>query len=253
MKTRIFAALLFVSSCCFTARAQYAVYDAAASSQRATQHADQLAKWAESINKATEQINKLNDMVNHMSDIEGLIGKGMETIGIDPSITSAIDLARSANNFGAAMQDLQHTTMNYPEKISASLDRMRQDAADPDTWEHYAVVTRSYSTTQTAQKNYDEQMKRLQQERAKAQAQLKAAKSIGETAKAQAALDTVDSGEKALAEERKRAFEQQQANFIENQNQKDAWEQAGRDWTAQELRTMGESIDHYLQPEGMTR
>jgi uncharacterized phage infection (PIP) family protein YhgE len=251
MKIILFSLLPLVFS--LSAQAQYAVYDAAAATQRSTQHADQLAKWAESINKATEQVNKLNDLVNHMSSVEGIIGKGMETVGIDPSIVSTLDLARAVNNFGNAIQDLQHTTQNAPGRISESLNRMRQDATDPDTWEHYAVVTRSYAATQTAQQNYDEQMKRLRQERAKAQAQLKAAKSLGETAKAQAALDSVDATEKALAEERRRAFEQQQANWIENQNQRDAYEQATRDWTAKELQTLGKSLDNYLQPEAITR
>jgi hypothetical protein len=238
---------------CHALCAQYAVYDAAAASQRSAQHADQLAKWAESINKATEQVNKLNDMVNHMSNVEGLIGKGMETVGIDPSIVSTLDLARALNNFGASIQNLQHTAQNAPGRISDSLERMRQDSTDPSTWEHYAVVTRSYTATQAAQQSYDEQMKRLQQERAKAQAQLKAAKSLGETAKAQAAIDAVNAGERALSEERKRAFEQQQANFIENQNQKDAWEQAARDWSQEEWRIVGTGIGDFMKDHPATK
>ncbi|MDD2709091.1 MAG: hypothetical protein PHV34_13985 [Verrucomicrobiae bacterium] len=248
MKSARMSALLLVFwACSSTVQAQYAVYDAAAASQRATQHADQLSKWVESINKATEQINKLNDLVNHMDNLEGLIGKGLEAIGIDPSITSAIDLAKSLNNFGNAIQDLQQTSMGVPGRIADSLDKLRQDLTDPDSWQRYVITSRSYDATQTAQKNYDDQMKRLQQERAKAQAQLKAAKSLGETAKAQAALDSVDAAAKALAEERKRSFEQQQANFFENQNQKDAWQQACRDWTAQELSVMAKSINNYLK------
>ena len=170
-------------------------------------------------------------------------------MGIDPSITSTIDLAKAVNNFGTALQSVQHNAGN----VSFDLEKLRQATTDPHAWERYVTTSKSYESTQDAQKKYDEQMKKLQQERAKAAAQLKAARSLGETNKAQAALDSVDAAAKDLAEERKRAFEQQQANFVENQNQKDAWEQAGRDWTAKEMNTMGKSINNYLKPEGAAK
>ncbi len=228
---------------------QMEVHDGANQATTIVQHAEDLSKWVESINKATEQVNKLNDVISNLNDVQGLIGKGMEAVGIDPSITSAIDLAKAVNNFGTALQDVQHNAGN----VSFDLDKLRQATTDPHAWERYVTTSKSYESTQDAQKKYDEQMKKLQQERAKAQAQLKAAKSLGETAKSQAALDSVDAAAKALAEERKRAFEQQQANFIENQNQKDAWEQEGRDWTAQEMNTLGQSINNYVRPEGAAK
>ena len=224
------AAFLLVSSFILQplgVRAQYPVIDAAAQAQRSSQHAEDLARWADAINKATEQVNKLNDLVTQLNDVQGLIGKGMGAIGIDPSIMSAIDLAKAVNNFGTALQSVQLNA----GRVSFDLEKLRQAATDPNAWERYVTTSRSYESTQDAQRKYDEQAKRLQQERAKAQAQLNAAKSLGETAKAQAAIDTVDAAERALAEERKRAFEQQQANFIENRTQQDAWEQACRDWT----------------------
>ncbi len=225
------------------------VHDGANQATAIANHAEDLSKWTEQINKATEQVNKLNDVITSLSDVQGLIGKGMETIGIDPSITSAIDLARAVNNFGTALQGVQHNAGN----VQFDLDKLRQATTDPTAWERYVTTSKSYESTQDAQKKYDEQMKNLQQERAKAQAQLKAARSLGETTKAQTALDTVDTATQELAEERRRAFEQQQANFIENQNQKDAWEQAGRDWTAKELSIVGKSIDNYLKPEGASK
>lgn len=206
---------------------QYPVVDAAAQVQRSSQHAEDLARWADAINKATEQVNKLNDMVTQLNDVQGLIGKGMGAIGIDPSIANAVDLARSVNRFGEAIQSVQFNA----GRVSFDLEKLRQAATDPNAWGRYVTTSRSYESTQDAQRKYDEQAKRLQQERAKAQAQLNAAKSLGETAKAQAAIQAIDAAERALAEERKRAFEQQQANFIENRNQQDAWEQACRDWT----------------------
>jgi hypothetical protein len=223
--------------------AQMAVFDGANQATALVSHSENLAKWVESINKATEQINKLNDVVSNLNDVQGLIGKGMESIGIDPSITSTIDLAKAVNNFGTAMQGLQHNAGN----VSFDLERIRQETTNPNTWQRYATTSKSYEATQKAQKDYDEQMKKLQQERAKAQAQLKAAKSLGETSKAQAALDSVDAAAKAMAEERKRAFEQQQANWIENQNQKEAWEQAAKDWTKEELKKVGSGLGDYLK------
>lgn len=225
-----------------SAFAQMAVVDAGAQAQRAVNHVEELAKWTDSINKATEQINKLNDVVSSLNDVQGLLGKGMESIGIDPSITSTIDLAKAANNFGQAMQDLQHNAGN----VSINLDSLRQATTDPNAWQRYVTTSKSYDATQKAQRNYDDQMRKLDQQRAMAQAQLKAAKSIGETQKAQAALDVVDAAQKALAEERKRAFEQQQANWIENQNQKDAWEQASRDWTREEWKNVGDGLSDFM-------
>lgn len=228
MKTRLVLLLLASSFQLLpSASAQYAVIDATAQAQRASQHAEELARWADAINKATEQVNKLNDLVTQMNDVQGLIGKGMGAIGIDPSIANAVDLARSINRFGEAIQSVQFNAGH----VSFDLEQLRQAATDPNAWDRYVTTSRSYVSTQDAQRKYDEQSKRLQQERAKAQAQLNAAKSLGETAKAQAALDAVDAGERALAEERKRAFEQQQANYTENRNQEDAWRQACRDWT----------------------
>ncbi len=220
--------------------AQMAVYDSANQTTALLNHAENLSKWTEQIHKATEQVNKLNDLIGQMNDVEALIGKGMESIGIDPSITSAIDLSKAAMNFGSAMQTLQHTGGN----TSFDLDKLRQVATDPHSWERYVTTSQSYERTQSAQKTYDEQRARLDQERKKAEAQLKAARSLGETAKAQAALDALHAADQALAEERKRAFEQQQANHIENQNQKEAWEQASRDWCAREAATMGKTIEH---------
>jgi hypothetical protein len=205
-------------------------------------HADTLQKWVEQINKATEQINKLNDIVSNLNDVQGLIGKGMEAVGIDPSIVSAVDLAKSLNNFGNSLQNLQHTATS----TTFDLEKLRQATTDPNAWQRYVTTSRSYDGTQKAQQNYDDQMKRLAQERKKAEAQLKAAKSLGETAKAQSALDAVNAAERALAEERKRAFEQQQANYIENQNQKDAWEQAARDWSIEEGKKVGEGIGNFM-------
>jgi hypothetical protein len=233
---------------CHSAIAQLAVVDAGAQTQRAINHAESLVKWTEQINKATEQVNKLNDMISQMNDLQGLIGKGMENVGVDPSITSTIDLAKAANNFGNAIQDLQHTG-GY---TALDLERMRQDATDPYAWQRYVILSKSYDATQKAQTSYDEQLKKLQQERAKALAQLKAAKSLGETSKAQASLDSIDAAAKDLAEERRRAFEQQQANYIENQNQREAWEQSSRDWTVKEMETLGKSVDNYLQPDRKT-
>ena len=247
MKTNLLS-LVFLSSFILhpsSLFSQMAVYDGANQATSQANHAENLTKWVESINKATEQVQKLNNMITQLDDVQGLIGKGMETIGIDPSITSTIDLAKAVNNFGQAMQSLQHNAGN----TSLDLDKLRQATTDPSAWQRYITTSKSYEATQKAQKNYDEQSRKLAQERAKGIAQLKAAKSLGETAKAQAAIESVDAAAKDLAEERKRAFEQQQANFIENQNQKDAWEQSSRDWTARELDTFGKSINNYLAPE----
>ncbi|MDD2710105.1 MAG: hypothetical protein PHV34_19145 [Verrucomicrobiae bacterium] len=205
-------------------------------------HADSLQKWVEQINKATEQINKLNDIVSNLTDVQSLLGKGMELIGIDPSITSTIDLAKSLNNFGNSLQDLQHTATS----TTFNLDTLRQATTDPTTWQRYVTTSKAYDASQKAQQNYDDQMKSLAQQRKKAEAQLKAAKSLGETAKAQAALDAVNAAERALAEERKRSFEQQQANYFENQNQKDAWNQAARDWSIEESKKIGEGIGNFM-------
>lgn len=224
--------------------AQMAVYDGANQATSQANHAENLAKWTEEINKATEQVNKLNDLIGQMNDVQGLLGKGMESIGIDPSITSALDLAKAAQNFGSAMQNLQHNAGN----VSLDLEKLRQATSDPGAWQRYVTTSKSYEGTQTAQKIYDEEKAKIDQERKKAQAQLKAAKSLGETAKAQAALDAIDAADQASAEERKRAFEQQQANHIENENQKAAWEQAGRDWTKKEMQTFGKSMDNILKP-----
>lgn len=220
----IVAAFLFAP---LISRGQMAVTDAGLQTQQTVNHAETLTKWAEQLNKATEQVNKLNDVISNLDNVQGLLGKGMENVGIDPSILSAVDLAKSLNNFGGALQDLQHNSMN----TSQSLDRMRSETSDPDAWRRYVVLSKSYDATQKAQSNYDEQMKALDQQRARAQAQLKAAKSLAEKQVAAAALQSVDSAQERLDAERRRAFEQQQANYIENQNQKEAWEQSARDWT----------------------
>ena len=235
MKPPLLFLLLAMST---AAHGEMPVYDAANQATSIANHAEELSKWTEQINKATEQVNKLNDIVGQMNDVQGLLGKGMESIGIDPSITSAIDLSKAAANFGSAMQGLQHNAGN----VSSDLERLRQASGDPNSWQRYVTTSKSYEQTQKSQKTYDEQKARIDQERKKAQAQLKAAKSLGETAKAQAALDAIDAADKASAEERRRAFEQQQANHIENQNQKDAWEQAGRDWTQEELKRTGQGL-----------
>ncbi len=225
------------------AKAQMEVHDPINQAISQTHHAEELSKWTESINKATQQINQLNSLINQMDDVQGLLGKGMETIGIDPSISSSIQLAKSLNNFGQSLQDLQHNAGN----TSFDLDKLRQATTDPNAWQRYVVTSRSYDSTQKAQKNYDDQIRKLDSRRSQAEAQLKAARSIGETAKTQATLDSVDAAEKSLAEERKRAFEQQQANWIENQNQKDAWEQAARDWTKEEWKTVGTGLSDYMK------
>ncbi len=233
--------LLAISSC--PAAGQLEVHDAVNQAVSQANHAEDLTKWAESINKATQQINQLNSLINQMDDVQGLLGKGMEAVGIDPSISSTIQLAKSLNNFGQALQGLQHSAGS----VSFDLDKLRHATTDPSAWQRYVVTSRSYESTQKAQKDYDDQIRKLDARRSQAEAQLKAARSLGETAKAQAALDSVDAAEKALAEERKRAFEQQQANWIENQNQKDAWEQAARDWTKEEWKTVGSGLSDYMK------
>ncbi len=225
--------------------AQMAVYDAANQATSLENHIEELSKWADSINKASQQINQLNSVINQMNDVQGLLGKGMETIGIDPSISSTIGLAKAVNNFGQALQGVQLNASG----TTFNLDTLRQATTDPSAWQRYVLTSRSYDSTQKAQSNYDDQMKKLDAARSQAEAQLKAAKSLGETAKAQAAIDSVDAAEKALAEERKRAFEQQHANWIENQNQKDAWEQASRDWTKEEWKDVGNGLSDYLNPK----
>lgn len=222
--------------------AQIAVFDAANQTTSQLNHIENLGKWTESINKASQQIQQLNNVISNLDNVQILIGKGMDQIGIDPSITSSIQLAKAANGFGQALQDLQHNSQN----VSEDLDRARESITNPVSWERYVVTSRSYKATQKAQQQYDEQIKKLDQERAKAEAQLRSSRSLGETEKASAALLTVDAAQSRLDNERHRAFEQQQANYIENQNQKDAWEQASRDWTKQEWEKVGGGLDDLL-------
>lgn len=229
--------------------AQIAVFDSANQTTSQLNHIETLGKWTESINKASQQIQQLNNVVSNLDNVQNLLGKGMDQIGIDPSITSSIQLAKAANNFGQALQDLQHNSQNAAE----DLNRARESITNPDSWERYVVTSRSYKATQKAQEQYDEQMKRLDQERSKAEAQLRSSRSLGETEKAQAALISVDAAQSRLDNERRRAFEQQQANFIENQNQKDAWEQASRDWTKQEWEKVGEGLDDLLNSHPATK
>lgn len=246
MKKRIFQllaiCLLAMGSSSF---AQMAVYDGANQTQQILNHVEDLQKWTESINAASEQINKLNSVISSLNDVQGAIGKGLDAIGIPTEISQTAGLAKSLNNFGQAINDLQHSAGS----VSPDLDKFRQQLTDPSTWERYAVTSRSYDQTQKAQKDYDEQSKNLQDKRAQAQSILNSAKSIGEIEKARTTLDEIKAAEDSLDSERKRAFEQQQANYIENQNQKDAWEQIGRDWTAKELDTFGKSFTNYLNAD----
>jgi hypothetical protein len=235
--------LIWFASVSF-ALAQLAVHDAPLQVTTQLQHAEEIAKWTEQISKATEQIQKLNQMVDQLNDVQGLIGKGMEAVGIPSETVNAIELGKAVNNFGEAMADLQHSAS------AVNLDRMRQKVSDPDTWERHLLLSKSYEQTQRSQRDFDSEIRQLNRERAKAQAQLRSASSLGETAKAQTTLDEINAAEEALDRERRRAFEQQQANFIESQNQKEAWEQAGRDWTATEMKNLGKSINQYLKPEG---
>lgn len=218
--------------------AQTAVIDAANLSQSSANHAQTLSQWTQQIQQATETVNKLNSVVSNLNNVQGLLGTGMGGIGLDPSITAAIDLSKSLNNFGQSLQSVQHTV----ESTTGNIEGLKQAMSDPQDWARYLTLAKSYNATQDAQKLYDTQMSTLNAQRKAAEEMLKAQSTVTGTAKAQAQLDSVDAAQRALMEEKNRAFQQQQANYIENQNQKAAMEQAQKDWFKKENDTVEQSF-----------